>query len=222
LDKVELVERRWRGKRLEAKLTASLRDLTSGSKWLPWTEVIFLAVATLDQTFVVVGGGVVFSKAVNGRSGRPIRKHVIAVKVASKRRGVGGVGSPANGIGPARTGRNVGVSRVGVIGSGGRPQRGQRCQLACPRCARASAQLQKALNFTGGVVNGRAAIRSSRSGTSIPRNVFAAWLAAWLYVACWIAKRVIGNGVGVGDGNKGRDIVRLQTRREHVFASSSG
>jgi hypothetical protein len=35
-----------------------------------------------------------------------------------------------------------------------------------------------------------------------PVSVFAGWRAVWRYGACWTAKRGIGNGVGVGDGNE--------------------
>ena len=44
--------------------------------------------------------------------------------------------------------------------------------------------------------------------------VFAVWRAAWRYVACWIASRVIGSGGGVGDSSVWAGAFARRTPRE--------
>jgi hypothetical protein len=72
--------------------------LNSGSSKLPWTSIIFYGTSASDQRVVIIGPGVVFSKDANGRSGRGVRKHVIAAKVVSKRLDAGVVGKRASDI----------------------------------------------------------------------------------------------------------------------------
>ena len=86
-----------------SEVDASLRDLNSGSNRLPWTRVIFFGTSASGQRAVIIGPGVVCSRAANGCSGRGIRERTIAVKRVSKRLGVGGVGRRASGIGRPRT-----------------------------------------------------------------------------------------------------------------------
>ena len=77
-------------------------------------------------------------------------------------------------------------TRRGGIGSGGAS--GKRRQLTRKRRARASAQRQRAKIFRRGRAIGRVATNFSRFRMNIRASVFAAWRAAWLCVACWIAK----------------------------------
>ena len=79
---------------------------------------------------IVVDSAVVFSKAVNGLSVRPIPKHVIAAPLAGRQLGVGGVRRPAGVIGPVPAGSSVGGSNSSVIGNGvaNEPQRQLRRQ----------------------------------------------------------------------------------------------
>ena len=52
-----------------------------------------------------------------------------------------------------------------------------------------------------GPASGRAVTNFSAVPMTIRVSVFAAWRAARRYVACWIARRVIGHGVGAGVGS---------------------
>src|SRR5271154_4304265 len=182
-----------------SEVSASLRDLNSGSNRLPWTEVILLVTSASGQRAVIISPGVVCSRDANGCSGRGVRKHAIAAKVVSRRLGAGGVGRRAGVIEPAILGASGGVTRRGGIGSGsvsGKPR-----QLRRIRCARASAQHHGAKILRRGDANGQDATNISRSGMNIRAGVFAAWRAAWLCVGCWIARRVIGRVVGLGVGS---------------------
>jgi hypothetical protein len=179
-----------------SEVGASLRDLNSGSNRLPWTRIILSVTSASVQRAVDSGPGVVCSRAANGCSGRGVPKHVIAVCPVSRRPGVGGVGSRASAIAAPIRGASDGANNPSAIdsGSANRPRR----QLRRRRCARASAQRQRARILRRGGANGRAATNSSRSSMNIRVSVFAVWRAAWRYVACWIAKHVIGRGGGVG------------------------
>ena len=128
-----------------SEVSASLRDLNSGSNRLPWTRVIVSVTLASGQRAVVIGPGVVCSKDANGCSGRGVRKHVIAVCCVSKRLGVGVVIERASGIEAPMLGVNGGgISRVG-IGSGS--VSGKRHQLTQIHRARASAQERRAKIF---------------------------------------------------------------------------
>jgi hypothetical protein len=179
-----------------SEVSASLRDLNSGSKWLPWTEVIVFVTSANVQRAVGSGPDVVCSRAVNGCSGRGVRKRAIAARPVSKRLGVGGVGSRASAIAAPIRGVSGGANNPSAINnaSANRPRR----QLTRRRRARASAQHQRAKILRRGGANVRAATNISRSSMNIRVSVFAVWRAAWRYVACWIAKRVIGRGGDVG------------------------
>lgn len=179
-----------------SEVSASLRDLNSGSSKLPWTSIIFHGTSASVQRAVVTGPGVVCSRDANGRSGRGVRNRDIAAKVVGKRLGAGGVGRRASGIArPTRVWSGVG-SRRGGIGSGcvNEPAR----QLTWRCRARASAQHQPTKIVQRDGVNGRAAMNISRSSMNMHAGVFAAWRAAWPCVACWTERRVTANGVGSG------------------------
>jgi hypothetical protein len=169
--------------------------LNSGSNRLPWTEVILLVTSASGQRAVIIGPGVVCSRDANGRSGRGVRKHVIAAKVVSKQLDAGGVGKRAGGIArPTKVWSGDATRRSG-IGSGGAS--GKLRQLTRSCCARASAQHQRTKIVQRDGVNGRVVTNISMSGMNIRAGVFAAWCVAWLCVACWIARHVTGRVVGV-------------------------
>jgi len=177
-----------------SEVSASLRDLNSGSNRLPWTRVILSVTSTSGQRVVVIGPGGVCSRDANGCSGRDVRKHVIAAKVVSKQLDAGDVGKRASDIARPTKVWSGGATRRGGIGSGcvsGKPS-----QLPRTCRTRASAQRQGTKIFRHGGVNGRVATNISRSSMSIRVGVFAAWRAAWLCVACWIARHVTGRVVG--------------------------
>jgi hypothetical protein len=88
----------------------------------------------------------------------------------------------------------IAKNKVGAIGSGGAS--GKRRQLTRMRRARASAYSPEAKIFRVGRAIGRVATNFSRCRMNIRANVFAAWRADWLCVACWIARRAIRRGVG--------------------------
>jgi len=115
--------------------------LTSGSKRLPWTEVIVLVTSASVQRAVGSGPGAVCSRAANGRSGRGVRKRAIAVRAVRKRHGVGGVGNRASAIAAPIRGASGGANNPSAIDSASAnvPRR----QLRRRRCARASAQRQR-------------------------------------------------------------------------------
>jgi hypothetical protein len=168
--------------------------LNSGSNQLPWTEVILLTTSTSGQRVVIIGPGGVYSRAVNGRSGRGVRKRVIAVTRVNKRRGAGGAARRASGIERPSMAKNAGGNRASGIAIGG--ANGKSCQLTRMRRARASAQRLGAKILRRGPAIGRVATSISRFPINIRAGVFAVWRAAWRYVACWIVKRGIGRGVG--------------------------
>src|SRR5438552_3751819 len=102
-----------------SEVSASLRDLNSGSSKLPWTSIIFYGTSASGQRVVIIGPGVVCSRDANGCSGLGVRKHVIAAKVVSKRLDAGGVGKRAGGIArPTKVWSGDATRRSG-IGSGG-------------------------------------------------------------------------------------------------------
>lgn len=177
-----------------SEVSASLRDLNSGSKRLPWTAVIVLVTSASGQRVVIIGRGVVCSKAANGSSGRGVRKRVIAVTHVNKRRGGGGAARRASGIERPSLARNVGGNRASGIARGG--ANGKSRQLPRMRRARASAQRLGAQILWRGLAIDRVATSISRFPMTIRAGVFAAWRAAWRYVACWIVRRGIERGVG--------------------------
>jgi hypothetical protein len=178
-----------------SEVSASLRGLNSGSNRLPWTEVILLVTSLSGQRAVIIGPGVVCLRDANGCSGRGVHKHAIAAKVVSKRLGAGGVGKRAGVIEPAMVDASAGASRRGGIGSG--CANAKRRQLTWLCRTRASAQHQRAKISRRGAANGQDAMNISRSSMNIHASVFAAWRAAWLCVACWTERHVIGYVVGV-------------------------
>jgi len=125
-----------------SEVSASLRDLSSGSNRLPWTEVILFVTSASGQRVVIIGPGAVCSRDANGCSGRGVRKHAIAAKVVSKRLVVGGVGRRTSVIGPAIKGASDGGTKVDGIDNGC-TSAGPR-QLTWQRSARASAQHPRA------------------------------------------------------------------------------
>lgn len=179
-----------------SEVSASLRDLNSGSKRLPWTEVIVLVTSARGQRVVIIGRGVVCSRAANGRFGRGVRKRVIAVNPVNRRRVAGGVVKRASGIERPSMARNAGGNRASGIARGG--GNGKSRQLTRMRRARASAQRLRAPILRHGHAIGRVAMSISRFSMSIRAGDFAAWRAAWRCVVCWIARRGIERGVGVG------------------------
>ena len=179
-----------------SEVSASLRDLNSGSNRLPWTRVILSVTSASGQRAVLIGPGVVCSRDANGCSGRGVPKRAIAASIVSKQLGAGGVGGRANAIEPAIAGANDGAIRRGGIGSGcanGKPR--QLTWLCRPR---ASAQPWGAKILRRGGANGRAAMNISGSSMNRRAGVFAVWRVAWLCVACWIARRATETGVGIG------------------------
>jgi hypothetical protein len=168
--------------------------LTGGSKQLPWTEVILFGTSASGQRAVIIGLGVVCSRDANGCSGRGIRKRIIAVNHVNKRLDAGGAGRQASGIARPITAGSGGVNRAGGIGSGCANDK-QR-QLTRIRRARASAQRLRVKILRRGRAIGRVATNFSPSPMNIRASVFAVWRADWRCVASWIAKRVIGRGVG--------------------------
>jgi len=199
-----------------SEVSASLRDLNSGSSKLPWTSIIFHVPSASVQRAVIIGPGVVCSKDASGRSGRVVRKRAIAAKVVSKRLGAGGVGKRASGIARPTKVWSGGATRRGGIGSG--VASGKPSQLTRKRCARASAQHQRAKILWRGGANGLAATNVSGSSRNIRVGVFAVWHVAWLCVACWIARHATANGVGIVVASVGRGERGRRTPLEHVFA----
>lgn len=110
-----------------SEVNASLRDLIVGSKRLPWTLVI------LSQRSVNVQrdsdwtgprsarlvSGIVFSKAVNARSGRCIPRRAIAVALANSRLGVGANGGRDSFIAVASMVKRCVASRRGGVACAG-------------------------------------------------------------------------------------------------------
>jgi hypothetical protein len=177
-----------------SEVSASLRDLNSGSSKLPWTSIIFYGTSASGQRVVIIGPGVVCSRDANGCSGRGVRKRAIAAKVVSKRLGAGDVGRRVSAIEPAIRGVSDGGTKRGGIGNG--CVSGKRRQLTRIRCARASAQHHRAKILRRAGVNDRVATSFSPSSTNIRAGVFAVWRAAWLCVACWTERHVTGRVVG--------------------------
>jgi hypothetical protein len=175
------------------------RRRNSGSKRLPWTSDLVIVTSASGPRAVLLGPGVVCSRDANGCSGLGVRKHAIAATVVSKRPGAGGVGRRASAIEPAIKGVSGGGTRRGGIASGGAS--GPARQLTPQRCARASAQHHRTKMVQRDGVNGRVAMNISMSSRNLPASVFAASPAAWLCVACWTERHVIGRVVGVGVGN---------------------
>jgi hypothetical protein len=155
-----------------SEVSASLRDLNSGSNRLPWTEVILFVTLASGQGFVIIGPGVVCSRDANSCSGRGVRKHAIAAKVVSKRLGAGGAGKRAGVIEPAILDAGDGATKRGGIGSG--YASGKRRQLPWHCRTRASAQHHRAKILGRGDANGRDATSNSTSDMNIRASVFAA------------------------------------------------
>ena len=177
-----------------SEVSASLRDLNSGSNRLPWTEVILFGTLANDQRAVFIGPGVVCSRAVNGCSGHGIHDRTTAVKSVATRLVIGSAGGRVSGIARPRTASNSDANSRSAIESG--CVSGKRRQLTWLRRARASALRWSRKIYRGDHVIGRAATNNSSFPMNIRVSDFAAWRADWRYVACWIVKRVIGRGVG--------------------------
>jgi hypothetical protein len=177
-----------------SEVSASLRDLNSGSSRLPWTKVIFYGTSANGQRAVIIGPGVVCSRAVNGCSGHGILDRTIAVKRVATRRAVGGAGERASSIGRPRTASNSAVNSRNAIESG--CVSGKRRQLTQMRRARASAVRRSRKIFREGRAFGLVATRFSSSRMNIRASAFAAWHVAWLCVAWWIVKSATRHGVG--------------------------
>ena len=182
-----------------SEVSASLRDLNSGSNRLPWTRVILSVTSASVQRAVGSGPGVVCSRAANGGIGRGVLVRTIAATRAGARPDAGGAGGPASATGPARWAKNAGVSRVGAIGSAAAS--GQRRQLTRSGWTRASALRRRLRIFRGGRAIDRAVTNYSPLPMNISASVFAAWRADWPYGACWIGRAacasvVAGSGAG--------------------------
>jgi hypothetical protein len=177
-----------------SEVSASLRDLNSGSKQLPWTIVILFGTSANGQRAVVIGPGVVCSRAVNGCSGRGIHDRTIAVKSVATRLAAGGAGGRASGIVRPRTANNSDANNRSAIESG--CARGKRRQLTRMRRARASASRRRIKIFRDGRAPGLVATSFSRFPMNNRASVFAVWRADWLCVACWIATSDTRRGVG--------------------------
>lgn len=182
-----------------SEVGASLRDLNSGSNQLPWTTVILSGTAAPVQRAVWGGPVVVCSRAVNGCSGRDGRKHAIARKRVATRHAAGGVGRPASAIARPNTAASSGSARASAIGNVCASVKAR--QRSWHSRARASAQPQRLKIFPSGHATDRVATNFSLSRISIRASVFAAWRAARLYVASWIARRVTGRDGGAGGGS---------------------
>jgi hypothetical protein len=126
---------------------------------------------------------------VNGCSGPGILDRTIAVKSAAARLAVGGGGERARGIGRPRTANNSVVNSRNAIES--ECASGKQRQLTRLRRARASALRRGRKIFRDGRALGQAATSFSSFRMNTRASVFAVWRAAWLCVACWIAKGVI-------------------------------
>jgi hypothetical protein len=168
--------------------------LTGGSNRLPWTKVILFGTSANGQRAVIIGPGVVCSRAVNGCSGHDIRDRTIAVKSVATRLAIGSAGGRVSGIARPRTASNNGANSRNAIESG--CASGKRRQLTPLRCARASALPRRMKIFRVGHAIDRAATNFSAFPMNIRASVFAVWRADWRYVACWIVNRVIERGVG--------------------------
>ena len=182
-----------------SEVGASLRDLNSGSNQLPWTIVILSGTAAPVQRTVWDGPAVVCSRAVNGCSGRDGRKHAIALALVATRHAAGGAGTPASSIARPSRADNGDAARASAIGNV--CASGKARQRSWHSHARASAQPQRQKIFPSGHATDRVATNFSLCRMSIRASVFAAWRAAKLYVASWIARRVIGRGGGAGGGS---------------------
>jgi len=161
---------------------------------LPWTRVIFFGTSASGQRAAIIGRGGVCSRAASGCSGHGVRKRGIAPNRVGEPGGAGGVGRRASGIVRARTASSIGGNNHNAIGNGCVSD-GPR-QLTRNRRARASAQHRRAKIFRRGPVIDLVAMSFFRFPMNIRASTFAAWRAVWLYVGCWIARRVTGRDAG--------------------------
>src|SRR6266704_900698 len=106
------------GKTPRSEVDASLRDLTGGSNRLPWTKVILFGTSANGQRAVIIGPGVVCSRAVNGCSGHGIHDRTIAVKSVATRLAIGSAGGRVNGIARPSTASNSDANSRSDIESG--------------------------------------------------------------------------------------------------------
>ena len=178
-----------------SEVNASLRDLNSGSNRLPWTRIIFYGTSTNGQRAVIIGPGVVCSRAVNGCSGPGIHDRTIAVKRVATRRAIGDAGGRANSIARPRTASNNAVNSRNAIESG-RVRGSKRRQLTRIRRARASALHRSKRISRDGRAIGLVATSFSRLRMNIRASAFAVWSAAWLCAAWWTANSAIRRVVG--------------------------
>ena len=137
----------------------------------------------------------------SGGSILPIRKDVIAVKIASKQPGAGGAGMRASIIGPARRAKSGGVRKVGATANADDSKQPHwkltpTLQLEPPHSARASAQHKILRILSGGLAAGRVVTRCSPFGRVRRVSISVRALAVRRYDACWTARRTGGGGIG--------------------------
>jgi hypothetical protein len=113
----------------------------------------------------------------------------------------------------------IGKNRIGVIGNGGGSASKQR-QLTRRRRARASAYRPQVQIVRAGRAIGLVATNFSVFPMNMRASAFAAWRAAWLYVAFWIAKHAIKRGVGACVVSVWRSERGVPTPLDDVFGDS--
>ena len=199
-----------------SEVSASLRDLNSGSKQLPWTILILFGTSANGQRAVIIGPGAVCSRAVNGCSGRGIHDRTIAVKSVATRLAAGDAGGRASGIARPRTASNSDANSRSDIENA--CACGERRQLTRIRRARASAWHRNRKIFRDGRAIGLVVTSFSHFRMTIRASAFAVWRAVWLCVACWIATRDTRRGVGACAVNECATERDRRTPRDHVFA----
>jgi len=158
-----------------SEVSASLRDLNSGSKQLPCTTVIVFGTSVSGQRVAGIVPGSACLKAANGHSGRGIGERAIAVKHVGRSPDAGDVGKPASGIERPRMVVPIDGNNSGVIGSDSASAK-QR-QLTRGRCARASAYRRQTKILQAGRVIGQVATSWFQCRMNRRASVFAAWRA---------------------------------------------
>ena len=174
----------------EVKLPSRIE--TAGGTRLPWTIVISSVTSASGQRAVLIGPALLLEDA-NGCSGRGVPNGAIAASIVSKQLGVmtrrasqlyrasdcGVTTAPSGAAVSAAVAPTERVTDVAV------PPEGQRQPWGAKILRRGGANGRAAMNISGSSMNRRA-------------GVFAVWRVAWLCVACWIARRAIETGVGIG------------------------
>lgn len=168
---------------------------------LPWAHPHFsISVANGQRHHVFVERGVVCSRVVSDASRRRVLRPAIAAGPVAGRHSGGDAGRRASVIGPPSGAKSGGGNRAGGIASDG-VSNSEPSQLTKLCRARASAQRPRVTILPGGLAIDRVAMSFSRSPMNIRASDSVVWPAGWRYVACWIAKRVIGRGDGAGVRN---------------------